>query len=183
MQPKRLPTGGLIDRTRPLSFVFNGVAFGACQGDTLASALLANDVHMVGRSIKYHRPRGVVGSGCEEPNAIVQVGDGSRSDPNVRATQLEVYDGLVASSVNCWPNLRFDVMRINNRLARFMPAGFYYKTFLWPRRGWKTYRSFIRRATGLGCAPNDIDPDRYDKVHAHCDVMVIGGGPDRKSVV
>jgi len=177
MQSRRLPKGGRIDRSRPLAFTFNARAYEGYQGDTLASALLANDVCAIARSIKYHRLRGIVGCGAEEPNAIVQLGCGAQSDPNVRATQQELYKNLVGSSVNCWPSLRFDVLELNSLFARVIPAGFYYKTFLWPRRGWKNYRRFIRRASGLGRVPSESDVDRYDKIHAHCDVMVIGGGP------
>lgn len=177
MQSRRLATGGRLDRNKPVGFVFNGVRYEGFQGDTLASALLANSIHVVGRSFKYHRPRGIVGSGAEEPNAILQIGRGAHTLPNYRATQVELYEGLVASSVNTWPSLGFDVMAVNGWLSRFMPAGFYYKTFLWPHSAWKRSEHLIRRASGLGTVPPEADPDRYDKHHAHCDVLVIGGGP------
>lgn len=177
MQPRRLATGGRLNRNRTLNFEFNGVPYQGLHGDTLASALLANGVHVVGRSFKYHRPRGIVGSGAEEPNAILQLGRGAHALPNYRATQVELFDGLVAASVNSWPSLRYDLLAVNGWLSRFMPAGFYYKTFLWPRTAWKRSEHLIRRASGLGTVPTEADPDRYDKYHAHCDVLVIGGGP------
>ena len=176
-QPHRLPTGGRIDRTRVVSFHFNGRPYTGYYGDTLASALLANGVHLVGRSFKYHRPRGILSAGSEEPNALVQLGDGAVTDPNMRATQIELYDGLRASSQNCWPSVSFDIAAVNNAFSRFLPAGFYYKTFMWPRRLWRHYEFFIRHAAGLGRAPSGPDPDRYDKMHVHCDVLVVGGGP------
>jgi sarcosine oxidase subunit alpha len=177
MAGRRLRQGGRIDRNRPLNFTFNGRPMQGFQGDTLASALLANGVTVVGRSFKYHRPRGIVASGAEEPNAIVQLGSRGRTLPNYRATQVELYQGLDASSVNSWPSLEFDLLAVNGRLSRFLPAGFYYKTFMWPRSLWKTYEHFIRKSSGLGVAPSEPDPDRYDKRHAHYDVVVIGGGP------
>ena len=149
-------------------------------GDTLASALLANGVHLVGRSFKYHRPRGIVGAGVDEPNALVQLARGARTEPNVRATTQELYDGLVAASQNCWPSVRFDVGAINDAaVARFMPAGFYYKTFMWPPspRWWLRYEHVIRRAAGMGRAASEPDPDHYEHQYAHCDVLVIGAGP------
>ena len=151
MQPQRLPTGGRIDRSKPLSFRFDGRKFEGYEGDTLASALLANDVRLIGRSFKYHRPRGALGAGSEEPNALVTVRSGARSEPNVRATVQEVYEGLEAQSQNRWPSLAMDVMSINDLAAPFLGAGFYYKTFMWPRRFWeKLYEPVIRRAAGLG---------------------------------
>jgi len=176
-QPNRLPRGGRIDRGRPLNFTFNGKRYQGYQGDTLASALIANGVSLVARSFKYHRPRGVVGCGAEEPNALVQLERGAHTTPNVRATQVELYSGLVAHSVNCWPSVEFDVAGVNSLLARIIPAGFYYKTFMWPRRGWLFYERFIRRAAGFGVSPRQPDPDRYDKRYEHCDVLVAGGGP------
>ena len=149
-QPHRLPTGGRIDRTRLVSFYFNGRPYTGYYGDTLASALLANGVHLVGRSFKYHRPRGILSAGSEEPNALVQLGDGAVTDPNMRATQIELYDGLRASSQNCWPSVSFDIAAVNNAFSRFLPAGFYYKTFMWPRRLWRHYEFLIRHAAGLG---------------------------------
>lgn len=173
----RLDSGGLIDRAAPLSFVWNGRRLHGYDGDTLASALLANGERLVGRSFKYHRPRGVVSAGVEEPNAIVQVGRGAHTVPNLRATQVELFDGLEAASVNSWPSLEWDVGVVNSWFARILPAGFYYKTFMWPRSLWHTYERVIRRAAGLGYAPEQPDPDTYDKMFAHCDVLVIGGGP------
>ena len=177
-QSHRLPEGGRIDRSKPLRFVFNGRAYQGYQGDTLASALLANGLHLVGRSFKYHRPRGIMTAGPEEPNALVQLGVGGRTEPNLRATQVELFEGLTASSVNCWPSVEHDIGTVNHLFSRLFPAGFYYKTFMWPRGFWKkVYEPVIRRAAGLGRAPREADPDRYDKTHAHCDVLVVGGGP------
>jgi len=176
-QRYRNGAGGRIDRGRPIAFLFNGRRYDGYAGDTLASALLANGVRLVGRSMKYHRPRGIVAAGAEEPAALVQLGTGARTEPNLRATQIELYDGLTAASVNCWPSVTFDVGAINGCLSAILPAGFYYKTFMWPANGWKFYEWFIRRAAGFGVAPEKPDPDRYDKTHAHCDVLVVGGGP------
>ena len=176
-QSCRLSSGGRLDRQRPVAFTFNGRTYQGYAGDTLASALLANGVWLVGRSFKYHRPRGIVGAGAEEPNAIVEIGTGPYTSPNVCATQVELYDGLTAASVNCWPSVGVDLLGVNDRVSRLIPAGFYYKTFMWPRRGWMRYERFIRRSSGLGCAPSSPDLDRYEKMNAHCDVLVIGGGP------
>ncbi len=174
---RRLQSGGLIDRSRRIRFKFNGKDYSGHPGDSLAAALLAQGVRCFGRSFKYHRPRGVVGAGAEEPNALVQVGEGALSTPNLRATQVELYEGLIARTVNGWPSLAFDVGAINNRLSRLLPAGFYYKTFMWPRSAWMRYEHYIRRAAGLGHAPSLPDTDHYDKRHAHCDVFIAGGGP------
>ena len=173
----RLPEGGLIDRGKPLGFRFDGTRYHGYAGDSLASALLANGVHLVGRSFKYHRPRGIFSAGAEEQNALVQLGAGARSDPNMRATQVDLVDGLVANSQNCWPSLGFDVGAINNRLSRFLPAGFYNKTFMWPAAMWMQYERAIRHSAGMGKVPTGRDPDRYDKTYAHCDVLVVGTGP------
>jgi len=175
----RLPAGGRVDRARRLRFTFDGATYEGLAGDTLASALLANGVHRVGRSFKYHRPRGIVTAGADEPNALVGVGaDETRYTPNLRATQVELYDGLVAESQNRWPSLGFDVGAVNDILAPLFPAGFYYKTFMWPRAAWaKLYEPMIRRAAGLGRAPKRPDADRYAQVYAHCDVLVVGAGP------
>ena len=175
----RTAKGGRIDRSRPLAFSFDRVTYSGLAGDTLASALLANGVHLLGRSFKYHRPRGVLAAGAEEPNALVGVcRDSARYTPNVRATQLELYQGLVAESQNRWPSLAFDLGAVNDLMAPFIPAGFYYKTFMWPRRAWKTlYEPRIRAAAGLGVAPRVADPDRYAARYAHCDVLVVGAGP------
>lgn len=171
----RLPTGGLIDRGRPLSFRFEGRDYAGYAGDTLASALLANGVRLVGRSFKYHRPRGIIGFGPEESNALMQPGTGARTAPNLRATEIRLYDGLQAKAVNCWPSVRFDIGGVNNLASRFLAAGFYYKTFMWPH--WHVYEGVIRRAAGLGKAPEAADPDRYENRFAHCDVLVVGSGP------
>jgi sarcosine oxidase, subunit alpha len=171
----RLATGGRIDRSRPLAFKFDGIRYSGFSGDTLASALLANGVRIVGRSFKLHRPRGLVGAWCEEPNAIVQLGDGERTVPNLKATQVHLQDGLTARSVNCWPNARRDIFAPLQLFGRLMPAGFYYKTFMWP--SWHWFEPTIRRAAGLGIAPTKPDPDRYEERHDHCDVLVVGGGP------
>ena len=176
-QPFRNADGGLIDRGRSVGFTFDGRRYTGHGGDTLASALLANGVRLVGRSFKYHRPRGVVAAGAEEPNALVQLGEGARTEPNTRATQVELYDGLVAWSQNRWPSVGFDIGAANDLLSRVFPAGFYYKTFMWPPRAWMFYERFIRRAAGLGRAPAEPDPDTYEKRRAHCDVLVVGGGP------
>ena len=175
----RTPVGGRIDRQEILPFAFDGRTYLGYRGDTLASALLANGVHLVGRSFKYHRPRGIFSAGAEEPNALVTVGrDTARITPNLRATQVELYRNLNAHSQNRWPSLEFDVGRINDALSGFFPAGFYYKTFMWPRGAWKSlYEPLIRRAAGLGKAPTLPDPDRYAQRYAHCDVLVVGAGP------
>ena len=176
----RLAKGGrLIDRSRTLEFSFNGKALKGHPGDTLASALLAGGQMLVGRSFKYHRPRGIVAAGAEEPNALVNLGKGARHEPNQRATTTPLFDGLAATSQNHWPSLDFDIGAINNRLARFLPAGFYYKTFLWPRAFWKhVYEPFVRQSAGLGKAPDPEtrDPDSYEHLYAHVDVLVVGGG-------
>ncbi|RDK09451.1 sarcosine oxidase subunit alpha family protein [Cupriavidus lacunae] len=176
-QKDRLGTGGRINRAVPLTFTFNGRTYQGFQGDTLASALLANGVRFVARSFKYHRPRGIVTADVAEPNAVVQLERGAYTVPNARATEVELYHGLVATSVNAEPDLERDRMAINQKFARFMPAGFYYKTFMWPRKMWPKYEEKIRHAAGLGKAPDVRDADRYDKCYAHCDVLVVGGGP------
>jgi len=175
----RTPGGGRIDRAKPLSFRWDGQTYTGFAGDTLASALLANGIHLVGRSFKYHRPRGILAAGSEEPNGLVTVKrDAARVTPNLRVTQVELYDGLEAISQNRWPSLQKDYGRINDLLSRFFPAGFYYKTFMWPKAAWKrVYEPVIRRAAGLGEAPTLPDPDRYAQRYAHCDVLVVGGGP------
>jgi sarcosine oxidase subunit alpha len=163
---------------RSLSFTFDGHEFTAHPGDTLASALLANGVHLMGRSFKYHRPRGIFTAGVEEPNALVTLGNGGRTEPNTPATIVEVYEGLEARSQNRWPSLKFDLLAVNSLLKPFFPAGFYYKTFMWPRSFWyRLYEPMIRRAAGLGTLATTSDPDRYEKAHAHCDVLVVGAGP------
>ncbi|CAM2197715.1 Sarcosine oxidase subunit alpha [Paraburkholderia kururiensis] len=176
-QKDRLGTGGRINRAIPLTFTFNGRTYQGYQGDTLASALLANGVHFVARSFKYHRPRGIVTAGVEEPNAVVQLERGAYTVPNARATEVELYQGLVATSVNAEPSLEHDRLAVNQKFSRFLPAGFYYKTFMWPRKWWPKYEEKIRETAGLGKAPDTLDADRYDKCFAHCDVLVVGGGP------
>ena len=175
-QRYRLSTGGLVNRHRPLRFRFDGTELTGFEGDTLASALLANGVRLVGRSFKYHRPRGIFGVGAEEPNALVQLGDGAHSEPNVRATQIELHDGLKASSQNRWPSLAFDVHALNDFCSRLLPAGFYYKTLMWPRSWWLKYEHIVRKVGGMGQSPREPDPDTYAHRHAHCDVLVAGGG-------
>jgi len=182
----RMASGGRIDRTQRLGFTFDGKAYSGRPGDTLASALLANGVHLVGRSFKYHRPRGILSAGSEEPNALVTVRrDWRRTTPNLRATEVEIYDGLDTQSQNRWPSLERDVVGVNDRMSGLFPAGFYYKTFMGPksfgrvgRATWKrVYEPAIRRMAGLGRAPVEADPDRYASRFAHCDVLVVGAGP------
>ncbi|MEI4485088.1 sarcosine oxidase subunit alpha family protein [Frigidibacter sp. MR17.14] len=170
-------SGGLIDRSRRLRFTFDGKAFTGHPGDTLASALLASDVRLMGRSFKYHRPRGVFSAGSEEPNALVQLRAGARDEPNTRATVVELLDGLAARSQNRLGSLRFDLMAVNDLFSDVLTAGFYYKTFMWPRAFWeKLYEPAIRRAAGLGALSMQADPDSYDKGFLHCDLLVVGGG-------
>jgi methylglutamate dehydrogenase subunit C len=177
MSGSRHATAGSIDRAKVLHFTFDGVNYQGFFGDTLASALLANGVRLFGRSFKYHRPRGVFTAGPEEPCALVTLRTGGRREPNVPATMVELYDGLVAESQNRWPSLRFDLMAVNSLVAPLLAAGFYYKTFMWPKAFWeKLYEPLIRRAAGLGRAGEQPDPDHYDTQHEHCDVLVIGSG-------
>ncbi len=177
VKPNRLEKGGLIDRSKPLSFTFDGKRYHGYAGDTLASALLGNGVKLVGRSFKYHRPRGILTAGSEEPNALVELRSGARREPNTRATVVELFDGLDAQSQNRWPSLTFDVGAVNSLLSPFFAAGFYYKTFMWPASFWeKVYEPAIRRAAGLGRASTEADPDVYEKLYAFCDVLVVGGG-------
>src|ERR1700744_4106762 len=177
-QPCRLPAGGRIDRNRPLQFSFDGRAFEGFAGDTLASALLANNVSLVGRSFKYHRPRGIVAAGAEEPNALVTLDAGAgRITPNLRATQIALYDGLAARSQNRFPSLRFDLGSLAAFTAPLLGVGFYYKSFKWPPSVWRRlYSPAIRRVAGLGRAPRAADPDWYTQQYAHCDVLVVGAG-------
>ncbi len=171
-------TGGLINRDTALSFTFDGNSYTGHLGDTLASALLANGVRLMGRSFKYHRPRGPMTSGSEEPNALVELRSGARKEPNTRATTTELWDGLEARSQNRWPSLSWDALAINDRLSGFLAAGFYYKTFMWPKAFWeKLYEPMIRRAAGLGTLSHLPDPDSYDKGYLHCDLLIIGAGP------
>ncbi len=182
--PYRVPTAGigddvgrLIDPAKQIDFNWNGSKYAGYEGDTLASALFANGIRVVGRSFKYHRPRGVIGLGSDEPNALVGVGSGNRQEPNLRATQVELFHGLEAKAQNAWPSVDYDIGQINGLMSRFFPAGFYYKTFMWPQSFWKSvYEPIIRRAAGLGVAPEAADPDSYEQFNCHCDVLVVGGG-------
>ena len=185
MSARRLEAGGRIDRTRELRFRWDGRELTGYTGDTLASALVANGERIVGRSFKYHRPRGIMSAGVEESGALVTVGAGDRRDPNVRATTQELYDGLMAQGQNAWPSVRFDLGSVNNLLQRFLVAGFYYKTFMglppfeWGSGTgmWMQYEKLIRRAAGMGEASRAPDPDHYEHAHAYCDVLVVGSGP------
>ena len=174
--PYRLaaPAGACIDRTQTLGFTFNDVPLTGFRGDTLASALLGNGVRLVGRSFKLHRPRGVWSCGAEEPSALVDVGEGARRTPNVRVTQLPLVQGLRARSVNCWPSVGFDLGALTGMLGGLLPAGFYYKTFMWPN--WRVFEPAIRRMAGLGRAPAERDADTYEEISATADVLVVGGG-------
>ncbi|SEQ05395.1 sarcosine oxidase subunit alpha [Amphritea atlantica] len=178
-QQNRLTSGGRIDRSKPLTFTYNGKQYQGFQGDTLASAMLANGINVVARSFKYSRPRGIVACGAEEPNAVLQLGATEATQvPNVRATQQELFDGLVSASTNGWPSVDTDVMGLMGKVGgNMMPPGFYYKTFMFPQSMWHTYESVIRKAAGLGRAPREGDPDRYDSINQHCDVMIVGAGP------
>ena len=174
----RLASGGLLDRSRTLRFSFDGQTYAGHPGDTLASALVANGVRLVGRSFKYHRPRGLLSAGPEEPNALVELRAGARREPNTRATVAELFEGLEARSQNRWPSLALDVMGVNQLVAPLLAAGFYYKTFMWPAALWeRLYEPLIRRAAGLGRAAQAEDPDHYEKAHAHCDLLVAGPAP------
>ena len=176
-QPDRLTEGGRIDRSRPLTFRFNGRTCQGYAGDTLASALLANGIRVVGRSFKYHRPRGIVGIGAEEPNAIVQTGTGATTIPGLRASEVELHEGLVASTTRGWPGLNLDLLAISDICSPLLGAGFYYKTFMAPRFLWRWYEHVLRHASGQGVSPQEADPDTYEHINAHCDVLVAGGGP------
>ncbi|MEJ6639947.1 MAG: sarcosine oxidase subunit alpha family protein [Octadecabacter sp.] len=174
----RVAGKGLNAHGAPVTFTFDGTTFEGREGDTLAAALLANDVRLVGRSFKYHRPRGILTAGSEEPNALVTMGTDAAQDPNIRATTQEIYDGLAARSQNAWPSLNRDVMAVNDLLSPFLSAGFYYKTFMWPKSFWeKVYEPIIRRAAGLGALSGATNEDTYEKAFAHCDVLIIGAGP------
>lgn len=174
----RVPHKGYLTPAHEVQFTFDGSVYRGFSGDTLSSALLANGVHLMGRSFKYHRPRGIMSSGVDEPNALVGIRRaGGRTTPNIRASTQEIFDGMEAVSQNRFPSLTFDVGGINNFLSRFFPAGFYYKTFMWPRRAWKSlYEPLIRRAAGLGAAPREPDPDTYGNQFVHCDTLIVGGG-------
>ena len=176
-QPYRHLDGGAIDRGKPLKFKFDGNPYNGFQGDTLASALLANGVRLVGRSFKYHRRRGIFGLGVEEPSALIQLRSGNRSEPNIRATEIELFDGLQAYSQNRWPSLAWDIGSTANLMSPLLPAGFYYKTFMWPASAWMHYERYIRRAAGLGKSATVPDPDTYSKLYQFCEVLVVGAGP------
>ncbi|AOZ12615.1 sarcosine oxidase subunit alpha family protein [Pseudomonas lundensis] len=178
-QTHRLAHGGRVDRTRVLTFTFNGHTYTGYEGDSLAAALLANGVHIIGRSFKYSRPRGIYAAGAEEPNAVLQIGATEATQiPNVRATQQALYQGLVATSTNGWPNVNTDMMGILGKVGgKLMPPGFYYKTFMYPKSFWMTYEKYIRKAAGLGRSPTQNDPDTYDYMNRHCDVLIVGAGP------
>ena len=178
MSKFRINQTEFVDQTNRISFKFDGKTYYGFKGDTLASALISNGIHLVGRSFKYHRPRGIMSCGSEEPNAIFQINESTNlTEPNVRATEIELYEGLIASSQNCWPNVNFDIGGINNFISPFIPAGFYYKTFMWPKSFWKkVYEPLIRLSAGLGKSPTLPDPEIYDHKHIHCDVLIIGGG-------
>ena len=164
MSAHRLTQGGLIDRDKPLRFSFDGKNYSGFAGDTLASALLANDVTLMGRSFKYHRPRGVLSAGSEEPNALVELREGAYREPNTRATVAELFEGMAANSQNRFPSLKYDLLSVNSKLSPFFAAGFYYKTFMWPASFWeKIYEPMIRRAAGLGRNAGVPDPDIYEK--------------------
>jgi sarcosine oxidase, subunit alpha len=183
-QPFRLAGVGSIDQSRPIVFTFDGLDYQGYAGDTLASALIANGVHLVGRSFKYHRPRGILSAGAEEPNALITVTRGAgRATPNLRATQIDLTDGLIASSQNRWPSLKFEIGAVNDLVSPLFGAGFYYKTFMGPNllgKNWawaRIYEPMIRRAAGLGAPPREPDPDRYTRTFDHCDVLIVGAGP------
>jgi sarcosine oxidase subunit alpha len=176
-QVNRLPNRSRINTSKIINFTFNGKPYQGFAGDSLASALLANGVNVVGRSFKYARPRGIVGHGMEEPNGIMQLGSGAATVPNLKVTQIELYEGLEASSVNGWPSVNYDVMSWLGAFGLLMPPGFYYKTFMYPQKLWMTYEHFIRKAAGLGKSPVEDDPDSYDTINQHCDVLVVGAGP------
>ncbi len=177
-QAFRIENEGLINRDKKLSFKFNGKTYFGFEGDTLASALLANGVHLVGRSFKYHRPRGFFGAGVDEPYAVVQLYRNGETEPNIKATEQELFEGLEAKSVNCWPSVNFDIGAINNFLKIFLPAGFYYKTFMWPKSFWyRIYEPFIRKAAGLGVASTKHDKERYEHKYEYCDLLIAGSGP------
>ncbi|HHV70925.1 MAG TPA: FAD-dependent oxidoreductase, partial [Ochrobactrum intermedium] len=179
MTDMRIHNKGRVNKAKSVRFTFNGKSYSGFEGDTLASAMLANGEHLAGRSFKYHRPRGILSAGSEEPNALMGVSRGpGRFEPNTRATVLELYDGLKAETQNHWPSLKHDVGAINDAFYMFFSAGFYYKTFMWPKSFWnKVYEPFIRGAAGLGKSPSEPDPDTYASRYAFCDVLIAGGGP------
>ncbi len=165
-----------IDSSKPIKFNFDGKDYYGFKGDTVASALLANGVRLIGRSFKYHRRRGFLSAGVEEPNALIQVGTGAMTEPNCQATMVEIYEGMVITSQNAVPSLEFDLMAVNSFVSSLLPSGFYYKTFMWPASWWMMYEHFIRKIAGLGKAPLERDPENYDRLHIHCDIFIAGGG-------
>ena len=174
----RISGKGLINREKLVNFKFDGSDYKGFEGDTVASALLASGKKLFGRSFKYHRPRGVLTAGSEEPNAILTVGQGAFQDPNIRATTQEIFEGLITKSQNNWPNLHYDILSANDLFSDFLGAGFYYKTFMWPKSFWeKVYEPFIRRAAGLGAFSGLHNSDTYEKAYTFCDLLIIGGGP------
>ena len=173
---RRFQNNKNIEKNKVINFHFDGKKYEGYEGDTLASALLANNIHLVGRSFKYHRPRGIVSAGSEEPNGIVQLETKEYTEPNRRVTEIQIYEGLKAFSQNNWPSVNFDFGAVNDLLSPFFPAGFYYKTFMWPPKFWKTYEFFIRHAAGLGKSPKKDDPHKYEHFHYHCDLLVVGSG-------
>ena len=179
MSAFRVPGRGRVDHGRPVTFTFDGVHIQGLAGDTVASALLASGVHLMGSSFKYHRPRGPLTAGSEEPNALIGTRRGpGRFEPNTRATVQEIWNGLEATSQNRYPSLRFDIGAVNDCAHMLFSAGFYYKTFMWPKSFWdKVYEPFIRAAAGLGVSPTEEDPDTYASRYLHTDVLVVGGGP------
>jgi len=172
----RLQNNKNLNQKKQISFIFDEKKYYGYEGDTLASALLSNNIHLVGRSFKYHRPRGIISAGCEEPNAIVQLELNEFTEPNRRATEVILYKGLIAKSQNRWPSIKYDLGAINDLLSPFFPAGFYYKTFMWPPKFWKTYELFIRHVAGLGNSPKKDDPHKYEHYHYHCDILIVGSG-------
>ncbi|MDH4072649.1 MAG: 2Fe-2S iron-sulfur cluster-binding protein, partial [Gammaproteobacteria bacterium] len=176
-QPYRLAGGGLIDRGRPISFSFNGRQMQGFVGDTVASALLANGVRIVARSFKYHRPRGIYAVGVEEPGALLEIHRGNVAEPNARASQVPLEEGMRITSQNHWPSLGLDLLRVNDLLSPVFSAGFYNKTFKWPRRFWPLYERVLRNIAGLGRAPSKRDDRHYEQVFGHCDVLIVGAGP------
>ncbi|MGB1360656.1 MAG: 2Fe-2S iron-sulfur cluster-binding protein, partial [Alphaproteobacteria bacterium] len=176
-QKNRLNNAGRINRKKPVNFKYDGKSYTGYEGDTLASALLANDVHLVGRSFKYHRPRGIMTASVEEPNGLVQLEKGEYGEPNSRTTQTELYDGLTAKSQNCFPSVKYDIGGLNQLIAKFIPSGFYYKTFMPNMKAWMFFEKIIRRAAGLGKSTELPDPEQYARKTVYCDVLIAGGGP------
>jgi sarcosine oxidase, subunit alpha len=179
MSTYRVTGKGRVDTSRAVNFTFDGKTYTGAAGDTVASALLANGVHLMGRSFKYHRPRGAIAAGSEEPNALIGTRRGAgRFEPNTRATVQEIWPGLETTSQNKFPSLKWDVGAVNDAAYMLFSAGFYYKTFMWPKSFWdKVYEPFIRAAAGLGVSPTENDPDTYASRYLHCDILIVGAGP------